>query len=111
MAGSDHDGGEYEKHLDSLGKRFEVNSRSDVEAQKRETSVCKIGDLLKVVARLDLGGSCGDDTPSTLLPQGQAYRAQDLKRRGWDLVLVSDEDPPELRTRNGEIPQFFKALP
>ena len=99
---------------DELERQLEVMraaTQADLEAQAREIKACKIGDLLEITARLDLGGSWDDPTPSILLPQGQVYRAEDLKGRGWDLVLVSGEGPPELRIMNGEIPQFFRVLP
>ena len=102
---------DYDEKLERQLNMMRAATQADLEAQAHETKSCKIGDLLEVTARLDLSGSWDDPTPSTILPQGQIYRAQDLKGRGWDLVLVSGEGPPELRIMNGQVPQFFKVLP
>ena len=100
-----------DKYYEIVSARRKAAEIEDDEALKHEVWSCKIGDLLEVAARLDLTAGWDDPTPVILLPQGQVYRAEDLKGRGWDLVLVSGEGPPELRIMNGEIPQFFKVLP
>ena len=102
---------DYDKYLEEIDARRTALELEDDEALKHEVWSCKIGDLLEVAARLDLSAGWDDPIPVILLPQGQVYRAEDLKGRGWDLVLVSGEGPPELRIMNGEIPRFFKVPP
>lgn len=70
---------------------------------------CDIGDLLEVTAGFVVHD--WDGNPTQVTASGQIYRAEDLKGRGWDLVLVSGDGPEELRFMNGDVPKFFKVLP
>ena len=70
---------------------------------------CDVGDLLEITAEFVVHD--WDGNPTQVTASGQIYRAQDLKGRGWDLVLVSGDGPEELRFMNGDVPRFFKVLP
>lgn len=72
---------------------------------------CNIGDLLEVIAPLDLLGTMEDPTPSVVQPSGQIYKASGLVDRGWDLTLVSGRGPEEIRVLNRYVKDYFKVLP
>ena len=71
---------------------------------------CNVGDLLQVIAPLNLNGSWEDPTPSVVQPTGQIYRAVNLVSRGWDLKLVSGNGPEEIRIMNGNVSNYFRVL-
>lgn len=73
-------------------------------------SACKIGDLLELVAPLDLIGTAEEDDPSVVQPSGQIYKVVALFGRGWDLELVSGDGPKEVRALNRFIKVYFKHV-
>ena len=72
---------------------------------------CKLGDLLEVIAPLDLLGTMDDPTPSVVQVSGQIYKASGLVDRGWDLTRVSGDGPDEIRILNSYVKRYFKVLP
>lgn len=72
---------------------------------------CNLGDLLEVIAPLDLLGTMDDPTPSVVQASGQIYKASGLVDRGWDLTRVSGDGPDEIRILNSYVKKYFKVLP
>ena len=72
---------------------------------------CALGDLLEVIAPLDLIGTMDDPTPSVIQASGQIYKASGLVGRGWDLVRISGNGPDEIRILNRYVKKYFKVLP
>lgn len=72
---------------------------------------CNIGDLLEVIAPLDLLGVEEGQAGDAVQPSGQIYRAVSLVSRGWDLRLVSGNGPEEIRIMNGYVADYFRVLP
>lgn len=72
---------------------------------------CNLGDLLEVIAPLDLLGTMDDPTPSVVQASGQIYKASGLIDRGWDLTRISGDGPDEIRILNSYVKDYFRVLP
>lgn len=72
---------------------------------------CNLGDLLEVIAPLDLLGTMDDPTQSVVKASGQIYKASGLVDRGWDLTRVSGDGPDEVRILNSYVKNYFRVLP
>lgn len=72
---------------------------------------CSLGDLLEVIAPLDLLGTMDDPTPSVVQASGQIYKAIGLVDQGWDMKRMSGDGPDEIRILNSYVKKYFRVLP
>lgn len=100
-SGNDPDLGDAESTTQKLAA---IPPMTDVER------ACNLGDLLEVIAPLDLLGTMDDPTHSVLQVSGQIYKASNLVDRGWDLTRVSGDGPDEIRILNRYVKKYFKVL-
>lgn len=91
----------------TMAKRGQAEIEEPPPMEEAEMA-CRIGDLLTVVAPLELTGTIEKYSASTVKASGQVYKVAGLFGRGWDLELVSGTGPKEIRVLNGYVKKYFR---
>lgn len=80
---------------------------------KDEELVCKLGDIVKLIAEFESREHYMDQPPGPITfteAAGQLYRVEDRKGAGWDLIRISGDGPDNIRMLNGDFLDYFEIV-